>query len=143
MELSSSSEVYVDAVDFDGNGSTRESLQIVTSSSAQVLVLGHFGEFGDYTSRTGQQGRIEQLVFSDGTFSGVGTAGSSSVASASSEEESADSVEGLIAASKEHSEKTSEGAELEKAAKKLLKEAQKDTPEDPLALQPSVGEGGS
>lgn len=140
------SEVYVDAVDLDGNGSTRESLQIVTGTSTQVLVLGHFGEFGDYTSRTGQQGRIEQLLFSDGTFSGVGTAGinsSSSAASASSEEESADTVEALINASKERSEKTSEGAELEKAAKKLLNEAQKNAPEDPLAQLPSVREGES
>jgi hypothetical protein len=135
----------VDAVDLDGNGSTRESLQIVTGTSTQVIVLGHFGEFGDYTSRTGQQGRIESLVFSDGTFSGEGTAGinSSSVASASSEEESADTVEALIKASKERSEKTSEGAELEKAAKNLLKEAQKNAPEDPLAQLSSVREGES
>jgi hypothetical protein len=134
-----SSEVYVTAIDFDGDGD-QESLQIVTGASAQVIVVGHFGEYRDFTSCCGQQGLIEQLVFSDGTFSGQGTVGSSGIAGASSEESSTGTVEALISASKERAEKTSEGAELERAARKLLKEAlkeaQKEAPKDPLPQSP-------
>jgi hypothetical protein len=147
MRPFSSSEVYVDALDLDSNG-TKESLQIVyrnsTGATVQVLVVGHFGAYSYFTSDSGQQGRIEQLVFSDGTFSGESEVGSgtASASAASSEEASAnDTVEGLISASKERAKTTKEGAELENAAKKLLKEAQKEAPEDPLA-QPPEGEKG-
>ncbi len=135
-----SSEVYVTAVDVDGDGD-QESLQIVTGASAQVIVRGHFGEYSDFTSCCGQQGRIESLVFSDGTFSGQGTVGSSSIAGASSEEVSTGTVEALISTSRERAEKTSEGAKLERAAKKLLKEAQKEAPKDPLPRFPGGEEG--
>ena len=122
-----SSEVYVTAVDYDGDGD-QESLQIVTSASAQVIVRGHFGEFSNNTSAYGQQGRMESLVFSDGTFSGQGTVESSSTstASATGEESSANTVEQLISDSEERANTTSKSAELEKAAKKLLDQAHKE-----------------
>ncbi len=132
----SSSEVYVNAVDIDGQHGTRESLQIITTSTAQVFVLGHFGGYINPT----HQGRMEQLVFSDGAFSGEGQVGSSSAASVSSEEASADTVEKLISDSAERAKTTREGAELKKEAERLLKEAKKEASEDSLS-QPSSGEG--
>jgi Ca2+-binding RTX toxin-like protein len=108
----SSSNVYVAPVDADGNG-TLESLQIGTSPSAQVVIAGHFSAYLDYTSTYGQQGRVESLVFSDGTFSGLGGT------------EASDATVGeLMDASEVRSSKTSGGAELEGAAKKLLEQAQ-------------------
>ncbi len=124
----SSSNVYVAPVDADSDpNGTLESLQIVTSSSAQVVIAGHFSEYQDYTSTFGQQGRVESLVFSDGTFSGLGgVAGASATTGATSEAaEASDATVGkLVGASKARASKTSGGAELERAAKRLLEEAQ-------------------
>ncbi len=83
----------MDAADLDGNG-TRESLQIVTGTSVQVIVVGQFGEYLDFTRNSSQQGRMEQLVFGNGAFiSGEGKT------SASSKEDLADTVKALIDAS--------------------------------------------
>jgi hypothetical protein len=59
----STDDVYLTAIDEDGNG-TRESLQIVMSERAQVVILGHFAPRNIGT----QHGRIEQLIFADETI---------------------------------------------------------------------------
>jgi hypothetical protein len=65
-------DVYLDAIDVDGDpAGTKESLQIVTGGTSQVVVYGHFGDIAGLTSATGQHGRIERLIFADGTFSGA------------------------------------------------------------------------
>lgn len=61
-----SDEVYLAAVNCDGDPQ-RECLQVVTGTGdGQVVVLGQFGEFDTSTTDSGQQGRIEILRFTDG-----------------------------------------------------------------------------
>jgi hypothetical protein len=62
----STKDVYISRRDFDNNG-TEETLQIVTGPTAQVILAGHYGALSG-TTETGQQGRIEKLIFADATF---------------------------------------------------------------------------
>ena len=61
----STKDVYISRRDFDNNG-TEETLQIVTGPTAQVILAGHYGALSG-TTETGQQGRIEKLIFADAT----------------------------------------------------------------------------
>jgi hypothetical protein len=63
----STEDVYITRFDADSNG-TQESLQIITSPTTQVVLIGHFGPYSTYTSDYGQNGRIEKLIFADVTF---------------------------------------------------------------------------
>ena len=94
----STNDVYISRRDFDSRG-TEESLQIVTGPNSQVILIGHFDEFLEYTSLAGQQGRIEKLIFADATFT---------------------SASGLAAATASSGKQ----AELADAADQLAKEAQ-------------------
>jgi hypothetical protein len=67
MRPFSTADVYLSRRDFDARGS-EESLQIVTGPTSQVILIGHFSEFLDYTSRFNMQGRIEKLIFADTTI---------------------------------------------------------------------------
>jgi hypothetical protein len=67
MRRFSTADVYLSRRDFDSNG-TEESLQIVTGPTSQVILIGHFSEYRQYTSRFNMQGRIEKLIFTDATF---------------------------------------------------------------------------
>jgi hypothetical protein len=73
-------DVYVDAIDFDGSG-TEESLQIVTSLTTQVVVVGQFGDNNDLQAITNFHGRIETIIFADETI--TDTSGSQVLAAAS------------------------------------------------------------
>jgi hypothetical protein len=84
MRPFSTDDVYISREDFDSSG-TEESLQIVTGLTSQVIIAGHFGEYHQYTSQTGQQGRIEKLIFADATFTSTnGLAGTAPLAKATS-----------------------------------------------------------
>lgn len=64
-----SSDYLVDATSLDGTSTTEESLQIYNpANNTSVFVYGHFGEYFSWSSFYGMHGRIEQLVFADGTF---------------------------------------------------------------------------
>jgi hypothetical protein len=67
MRPLSTEGVYISRGDFDGNG-TKESLQIVISPTAQVVLVGHYGPYLYFTDTYDQQGRIEKLIFADATF---------------------------------------------------------------------------
>jgi hypothetical protein len=100
----STEDVYLSRRDFDSNG-TEESLQIVTGSTAQVVLAGHYGPYLNYTSDYGQQGQIETLIFADATF---------------------DSASGLSAATAVSIEATSgKQAKLAEAADRLAAEARR------------------
>lgn len=58
-------DAHLARIDMDRN-ETRETLQIVTGPDTQVLVGGYFGAFQGMSDG---QGRVEKLVFADGTFS--------------------------------------------------------------------------
>ena len=58
-----SSEVYFDSIDINDNG-TEESLLLLTDDNSGVIVVGHFIDY-----YTGQEGRVEQVAFADGTVS--------------------------------------------------------------------------
>jgi ABC-type nickel/cobalt efflux system permease component RcnA len=53
------------------------------SPTAQVVLLGHYGPYLDFTNTYGQQGRIEKIFFADATF--TNSTGLSSVMAASVE----------------------------------------------------------
>jgi len=118
MRPFSTNDVYISRRDFDSNG-TEESLQIVTGPTSQVIVVGHFGEFLQHTSKLGQQGRIEKLIFADATFT---------------------SANGLVAATVSSARATSgKQATLVEAADQLAEEARAH-----LAAMPKPGtRGGS
>lgn len=65
LDLSSfySYEVYIDAVDLNGNG-TEESLLILTGENTGVVIEGYFRN-----RYAGQEGEIEEIIFADGTIS--------------------------------------------------------------------------
>lgn len=66
LRLLASDQVYLAAVNCDGDPQ-RECLQVVTGTGdGQVFVLGQFGEFDTSTTESGQHGRIEILRFADG-----------------------------------------------------------------------------
>ena len=67
MRPFSTDDVYISRRDFARNG-TEESLQIVTGPTSQVIIIGHYSEYLEYTSRFNMQGRIEKLIFADATF---------------------------------------------------------------------------
>jgi hypothetical protein len=77
----STEDTYLSRVDLDGNPA-EESLQIVTGPSAQVLLLGHYSEYSTYTTVSGQQGRIETLIFADATVDTASEVSSAILASA-------------------------------------------------------------
>lgn len=56
-------EVYVDAIDLNNNG-TEESLELTMPNDTKVVVVGYFINY-----YTGQEGKIEQIRFSDDTIS--------------------------------------------------------------------------
>ena len=85
----STEDVYIAAFSADGDDDTEESLQIVTSDTTQVVLVGHFGPYAYLTSDFGQQGRIETLIFADATLSGPSAAQALGAAAAE-----ASSVEG-------------------------------------------------
>lgn len=62
-----SSEVYVDTVDVDNNG-TEESLRLTMPDNTEVIVVGYFTNY-----YTGQEGKIEEIRFSDDTISEAAT----------------------------------------------------------------------
>jgi len=61
-------DVAINAIDFDLNG-TVESLQIVTSATSQVIVLGQFGDVFDQEAKSNLHGQIETIRFADAAFS--------------------------------------------------------------------------
>lgn len=66
------SEVYVDGFDYNGNG-TDESLRLVTGKNAdgkdiEIIIVGYFINY-----YKGQEGKIEEIRFSDDTISEVQT----------------------------------------------------------------------
>ncbi len=64
-----SDDVYLARVDCDGTDPERECLQVVTGTTAtsQVVVAGQFGAYENFTGATGQRGRIETVLFADGS----------------------------------------------------------------------------
>ena len=125
-------DVYIDAVNADpttpppggsGGNTTEESLQIVTGGTNQVIVHGHFSPFFRW-SPNNQQGQIETLLFTDGTFSASAVAAAATGASVSTA-----ALGG--------------GAELEQAAKRLLAEALRaqDLKDDRSNQRDDGGEG--
>jgi hypothetical protein len=111
-------DVFVTHIDFDSTPATEETLQIVTSLTSQVIVIGQFGDFLDQQAQTNLHGSIETIRFADATFSTASALQSTSVAS----------TEAL----------TSKQARLAEAAEGLAKEARAllDT-NDPLGLHPT------
>ncbi len=57
-----SSEVYIDAVDLNGNG-TDESLLLLTGDNIGVVIEGYFRNL-----YAGQEGKVEEIVFADSTL---------------------------------------------------------------------------
>jgi hypothetical protein len=113
MRPFSTADVYISRRDFDSSG-TEESLQIVTGPTSQVILIGHFSEYGQYTSRFNMQGRIEKLIFADATFT---------------------SAKGLAAATASSAKATSgKQATLAEAADRLAEEARAQ-----LAKMPQPG----
>ena len=99
-----STEVYFEAVDFDGVSNTQESLLLLTGNNSGVVIL---GQFSDYNGTFGDQGsRIERLVFADGTFPGpvqevqVQSLNEASALDATEKETRAKAVKKLIAEAK-------------------------------------------
>lgn len=72
-----SSEVYVDALDLNNNG-TEESLELTMPNGTEVVVVGYFT-----TYYTGQEGKIEEIRFADDT---IGDAETQDVSAASARE---------------------------------------------------------
>lgn len=63
------SDYHLDSVDLDGTVATEESLHVYDPrTSASIFVLGHFGEYSNWTRNYGMHGQIEQLQFADGVF---------------------------------------------------------------------------
>jgi Ca2+-binding RTX toxin-like protein len=62
-----SSEVYVDTIDLNNNG-TEESLQLTMPNDTKVIVVGYFINY-----YTGQEGKIEEIRFADDTISDAQT----------------------------------------------------------------------
>jgi hypothetical protein len=58
-------DVSLNSFDFDTDPETEESLEIVTSESTSVVVLGQFGDYQPYTSDFGYHGHIETIIFAD------------------------------------------------------------------------------
>lgn len=56
-------EVYVDAIDLNNNG-TEESLRLTLPNDSEIIVVGYFTNY-----YTGQEGKIEEIRFSDDTIS--------------------------------------------------------------------------
>jgi hypothetical protein len=69
-------EVFLNRVDCGDGDAAKECLQVVTGAggTGQVLVYGHFGAYNDYPTAFGQEGRVEELRFVDGTVSFAATA---------------------------------------------------------------------
>jgi hypothetical protein len=99
-------DVRVERVDVDETPEELESLQITERDGSGVVVLGHFGEWRNDTAASGQRGRIEKLVFADGTFDAA-KAASLTAASAKADHDG-------------------KGANLATAAERLTAEAQED-----------------
>ena len=62
------SDVDFEAFDKDPNGSA-ESLKIWTSTTGGVNIWGQLGDYVDPSHGVLKGGRIEQILFADGTFS--------------------------------------------------------------------------
>src|SRR5215213_8379969 len=67
MRPFSTADVFMTSIDLDGQGK-EESLQIVTSPTTQIIVLGQLGAYGTLTSDAGYHGRIETVIFADRTI---------------------------------------------------------------------------
>ena len=76
-------EVYIDRVQSDSDPEL-EGLQIVTGPDQSVWVPGQFGEYQDRTSRYGQHGQIEKLIFADVTIDAGEVAGLAAASATSS-----------------------------------------------------------
>jgi hypothetical protein len=63
-----SSDVSLTAFDFDNDPETEESLEIETSPTTSVVILGQFGEYEPFTTDFGYHGHIEKLIFNDVTY---------------------------------------------------------------------------
>jgi len=65
-----SSDYYIDSVNLDASpdGSEESLLIYNTTNNTTVRVLGHFGDYANWSNLNGLNGKIEQLVFADGAF---------------------------------------------------------------------------
>jgi hypothetical protein len=68
----STEEIYFDAIDTDDDGAT-ETLQIVMSTTTQVLILGQFADVPGLPGGANFHGRIETIIFTDETIKDIGT----------------------------------------------------------------------
>lgn len=112
-------EVYIDRIQSD-NDPELEGLQIVTGLDQWVWVPGQFGEYLDRTSRYGQRGQIEKLVFADVTI-GAGEAAGLAAASAKAANDG-------------------KNPDLAAAAERLARGAREATPADLPGLDPAAGD---
>ncbi len=79
----STDDVYLDAINTDGDAEL-ESLLVTIDASRGIVVVGHFGEHSNYTSDWGgQQGRVEKLLFADEMISGASVASTATLMQAS------------------------------------------------------------
>jgi hypothetical protein len=102
-------DVYLTSFDFDSDDeATEETLQIVTSPTTQVIVLGHLGPVGGLGA-LGYDGHIETIIFADQTITESSAAQALATASAeptsAKQRRLADAAEGLAKEARARAEK--------------------------------------